>query len=91
MGSPAQNYIMFNNRKRKEKRRTRKGSQVGVAVERGTVRMAKLPGSSEITELIEDPACGQKHHNLKPIKKYCIEDDINKLFETMRLGIPIGV
>ncbi|KAK4358603.1 hypothetical protein RND71_020832 [Anisodus tanguticus] len=47
--------------------------------------MAKLPGISEITELIEDPACGQKHHNLKPIKKYCIEDDINKLFEAMEI------
>ncbi|MCD7471230.1 hypothetical protein HAX54_011548 [Datura stramonium] len=52
--------------------------------------MARLPGSSEITESIEDPVStmnegAQKHHNLKPIRKYCIEDDINKLFEVMEI------
>lgn len=52
--------------------------------------MAKFPGSSEITESIEGPASkmnegAQKHHNLKPIKKYCIEDDINKLFEAIEI------
>ncbi|CAN4106587.1 unnamed protein product [Withania somnifera] len=52
--------------------------------------MARLPGISEITESLEDPASkmnegAQKHHNLKPIKKYCIEDDINKLFEAIEI------
>ncbi|XP_059314835.1 serine/threonine-protein kinase D6PK-like [Lycium ferocissimum] len=50
--------------------------------------MASLPGSSEITESIEDPAYKMNEgalYNTKPIKKYCIEDDINKLFEEMEI------
>ncbi|CAN4119479.1 unnamed protein product [Withania somnifera] len=52
--------------------------------------MAKLPGISEITESLEDLTSkmyegAQRHHNLKPIKKYCIEDDINKLFEAIEI------
>lgn len=52
--------------------------------------MARLPGSSEITELLDDPASklnkgAQKHHNVKHIEKYCIEDDINKLFEAIEI------
>ncbi|PHT69166.1 Protein kinase G11A [Capsicum annuum] len=27
----------------------------------------------------------QEHHNVEPVKKYCIEDDINKLFEAIEI------
>ncbi|XP_075078062.1 serine/threonine-protein kinase D6PKL1-like [Nicotiana tabacum] len=52
--------------------------------------MARLPGSSEITESMEDPASkmsedAQMHHHMKCMKKYCIEDDINKLFEAIEI------
>ncbi|XP_016478560.1 serine/threonine-protein kinase D6PK [Nicotiana tabacum] len=52
--------------------------------------MARLPGSSEITESIEGPASklnedAQLHHHMTRMKKYRIEDDINKLFEAIEL------
>ncbi|PIN25407.1 putative serine/threonine protein kinase [Handroanthus impetiginosus] len=57
------------------------------------VIMGELPGSHEIVELTEsyDSECeisrnAEKQHAVKPLKKYNIEDDINKLFEAIEVG-----
>ncbi|KAI3450686.1 hypothetical protein Pfo_007351 [Paulownia fortunei] len=55
--------------------------------------MGALPGSNEIVELTEKYDCEHeisqntgKQHAEKPLKKYTIEDDINKLFEAIDIG-----